>query len=46
MVVYIVQRLGQALLVLLVMSLLVFAGVYAIGDPMAIMIPPDAWPRS
>jgi peptide/nickel transport system permease protein len=24
------------------MSLLVFAGVYAIGDPLAIMIPPDA----
>ncbi len=42
MAVYLLQRLGQALLVLLVMSLLVFAGVYAIGDPMAIMIPPDA----
>ena len=39
---YILQRLGQALLVILVMSLLVFAGVYAIGDPLAIMIPPDA----
>lgn len=39
---YILQRLVQALLVILVMSLLVFAGVYAIGDPLAIMIPPDA----
>ena len=34
--------LAQAVLVLFVMSLLVFAGVYAIGDPLAIMIPPDA----
>jgi peptide/nickel transport system permease protein len=39
---FILQRLGQALAVLAVMSLLVFAGVYAIGDPLAIMIPPDA----
>jgi len=39
---YILQRLGQALAVIFVMSLLVFAGVYAIGDPMAIMIPPEA----
>jgi peptide/nickel transport system permease protein len=39
---YIAQRLAQSLLVVLVMSLAVFAGVYAIGDPVAIMIPPDA----
>ena len=39
---YLLQRLAQAVLVLFVMSLLVFAGVYAIGDPLAIMIPPDA----
>ena len=39
---FILQRLGQALAVIGVMSLLVFAGVYAIGDPLAIMIPPDA----
>ncbi len=39
---YILQRLGQALVVIGVMSLLVFTGVYAIGDPLAIMIPPDA----
>lgn len=39
---YILQRLGQALMVILVMSSLVFAGVYAIGDPLAIMAPPDA----
>ncbi len=39
---FIAQRLLQALGVVLIMSLLVFAGVYAIGDPLAIMIPPDA----
>ena len=39
---YILRRLGQALAVIFVMSLLVFAGVYAIGDPLAIMIAPDA----
>ncbi|MFM9967403.1 MAG: ABC transporter permease [Burkholderiales bacterium] len=39
---FVLERLAQALLVILIMSLLVFAGVYAIGDPMAIMIPPDA----
>src|ERR1051325_786671 len=42
MAAYLLRRLGQALLVMLVMSLLVFAGVYAIGDPVAIFIPPDA----
>jgi peptide/nickel transport system permease protein len=39
---FLLQRLAQALLVIFIMSLLVFAGVYAIGDPMAMMIPPDA----
>ena len=39
---FLLQRLAQALLVIFTMSLLVFGGVYAIGDPMAMMIPPDA----
>lgn len=39
---FLLQRLAQALLVIFIMSLLVFGGVYAIGDPMAMMIPPDA----
>src|SRR3954468_3821112 len=39
---YLARRFGQALLVMLVMSLLVFAGVYAIGNPISILIPPDA----
>jgi peptide/nickel transport system permease protein len=42
MVSYLLQRLGQAVLVMLVMSLLVFAGVYAVGNPIAILVPPDA----
>src|SRR4051812_28697630 len=39
---YLARRLAQAVLVMLVMSLLVFAGVYAIGNPISILIPPDA----
>jgi len=39
---FLLQRLAQALLVIFIMSLMVFGGVYAIGDPMAMMIPPDA----
>lgn len=39
---FIFQRLLEALGVVFIMSILVFAGVYAIGDPLAIMIPPDA----
>jgi peptide/nickel transport system permease protein len=42
MSVFILRRLLQSLLVLLVMSLLVFAGVYAIGDPVAIFVSPQA----
>ena len=42
MLVFIIRRLLQSLLVLLVMSLLVFAGVYAIGNPIDILISPDA----
>jgi peptide/nickel transport system permease protein len=39
---YLLRRLGQALLVVLVMSVLVFAGVYAIGNPLDILVHPDA----
>ncbi|HKO87880.1 MAG TPA: ABC transporter permease [Burkholderiales bacterium] len=42
MIHFILRRLGQSLLVLLVMSVLVFAGVYAIGDPIDILINPQA----
>ena len=36
------MRLGQALLVLLVMSALVFVGLHAIGNPADLLIAPDA----
>ena len=42
MLVHLVRRLMQSALVLLVMSLLVFIGVYAIGNPVDILISPQA----
>ena len=42
MTVYLLRRLFQAAGVVLAMSLLVFLGVYAIGDPVEILISPDA----
>jgi peptide/nickel transport system permease protein len=42
MTVFIIRRLLQSLLVLIVVSVLVFVGVYAIGNPADILIPPDA----
>lgn len=42
MTVYLVRRLMQALLVVFAMSVIVFVGVYAIGDPVEILISPDA----
>lgn len=42
---YIIQRSLQGLVVLLGLSLLVFAGVYAIGNPVYILIDPRASPE-
>jgi len=42
MTAFIVRRLLQSIAVLLVMSLLVFVGIYAIGNPVDILISPDA----
>ncbi len=42
MSVFIIRRLLQSVLVLVVMSMLVFAGVYAVGNPIDILISPDA----
>jgi peptide/nickel transport system permease protein len=39
---YIIQRLLQALVVMFVISALVFTGVYAVGNPIDVMISPDA----
>ena len=41
MLAFIIQRLLQASLVMLVISALVFIGVYAIGNPIDVMISPD-----
>ncbi len=42
MTVYLLRRLIQAAGVVLAMSVIVFVGVYAIGDPVEILISPDA----
>jgi len=42
MSVYLLRRLIQALGVMLAMSVIVFIGVFAIGDPVEILISPDA----
>ena len=42
MLVFIIRRLLQSVSVLLVMSVLVFVGVYAIGNPIDVLISPDA----
>ena len=42
MIVFVIRRLLQSIAVLLVMSLLVFVGVYAIGNPVDVLISPDA----
>jgi len=39
---FILQRLLQAIVIMAVMSVIVFAGVYAIGNPMELLIPPEA----
>ncbi len=45
MIVFIIRRTYQSAIVLLVMSLLVFVGVYAIGNPVDILISPEATPQ-
>jgi len=42
MAVFIIRRLLQSVFLVLVMSLLVFLGVFAIGDPINTLVPPDA----
>lgn len=41
MTAYIIQRFAQTLVVLVVMSILVFAGVYAIGNPVDLLVDPN-----
>ncbi|MCZ4352720.1 ABC transporter permease [Roseovarius aestuarii] len=42
MALFLFRRLLQGVLMILVASVLIFVGVYAIGDPMALLVPPDA----
>ena len=42
MIAYVLRRLGASAVLLLVMSLLVFVGVYAIGNPVDLLISPEA----
>ncbi|WP_020590839.1 ABC transporter permease [Kiloniella laminariae] len=42
MAAYLLQRLIQAIFVLLLVSLLIFMGVYAIGDPIELLVSPDS----
>src|SRR5919198_5631084 len=42
MLAFLFRRLGQGLLVVAVMATLVFLGVYALGNPIDILISPDA----
>lgn len=45
MLVYFLRRLGQSLIAIVVMAILVFIGVYAIGNPVDILINPEATQR-
>ena len=42
MLAYAIRRFGQSFLVLLLMSMLVFLGVYAIGNPVELLVNPQA----
>ncbi len=42
MLAFTIRRLGQSLFVLLVMAILVFVGVYAIGNPVELLVNPQA----
>jgi len=42
MLVYAIRRLGQSIFAIAVMAVLVFVGVYAIGNPVDILISPEA----
>lgn len=42
MLVYLIRRLGQSAFVVITMAVLVFLSMYAIGDPLEILVPQDA----
>jgi peptide/nickel transport system permease protein len=42
---FLIRRIAQSLIVLFVLSVLVFVGVYAIGNPVKLLISPQATPK-
>lgn len=44
MLVYLLRRLSQAVLVMFAMMVIVFSGIYTLGNPLDILISPDAEP--
>lgn len=46
MISYLLRRIGQSVLVMFFMTLLVFIGVYAIGDPVDILISQESTPEA
>ena len=44
MIGFVTQRLWQATIVIVAMSILVFCGVFAIGNPIDVLISPEATP--
>ena len=45
MLVYLLRRIAQSIFVALAMMVIVFFGIYMIGNPIDILISPDATPR-
>ena len=45
MIGFLIRRVLQALMVVIAMSIIVFLGVYAIGNPIDVMIDPDRTKR-
>lgn len=42
MIVYLVRRVGQSLLAVMAMAVLVFLGVFFIGNPVDVLVSPEA----
>ena len=42
MLAYLIRRLGQSVFVLVVMAVIVFLGIYAVGNPIDVLISPEA----
>ena len=42
MLVYVIRRLGESVFVLLAMAIIVFLGIYAVGNPVDVLINPEA----